>query len=138
MEISLDKHAANQASVKIKLNEADYQPKVDAKIKDYAKKSSIKGFRPGKAPITMVKKMYGTSVLVDEINSILTSSLNDYLKAQTFKILGDPLPMIEEAANIDWDSQKEFEFKYKMMTKRATQFNFILDFLILRKKSKTS
>lgn len=114
MEISLDKHAANQASVKIKLNEADYQPKVDAKIKDYAKKATIRGFRPGKAPITMVKKMYGTSVLVDEINAILTSSLNDYLKAQTFKILGDPLPVIEEAANIDWDSQKEFEFKYKI------------------------
>lgn len=114
MEISLDKHAANQASVKIKLNEADYQPKVDAKIKDYAKKATMKGFRPGKAPITMVKKMYGTSVLVDEINSILTSSLNDYLKAQTFKILGDPLPVIEEAANIDWDSQKEFEFKYRI------------------------
>ena len=62
----------------------------------------------------MVKKMYGTSVLVDEINSILTSSLNDYLKAQTFKILGEPLPIIEEAANIDWDNQKEFEFKYKI------------------------
>jgi trigger factor len=114
LEISLDKHAANQASVKIKLNEADYQPKVDAKIKDYAKKATMKGFRPGKAPITMVKKMYGTSVLVDEINSILTSSLNEYLKAQTFKILGDPLPVIEEAANIDWDSQKEFEFKYRI------------------------
>lgn len=114
MEISLDKHAANQASVKIKLNEADYQPKVDAKIKDYAKKATLRGFRPGKAPITMVKKMYGTSVLVDEINSILTSSLNDYLKAQTFKILGDPLPMVEDAANINWDSQKEFEFKYKI------------------------
>jgi trigger factor len=114
LEISLDKHAANQASVKIKLNEADYQPKVDAKLKDYVKKASIKGFRPGKAPITMVKRMYGTSVLVDEINNILTSSLNDYLKAQPFKILGDPLPMVEEASNIDWDSQKEFEFKYKI------------------------
>jgi len=43
LEITLDKHAANEASVKIKLEEADYQPKVDAKIKDYAKKANIKG-----------------------------------------------------------------------------------------------
>ncbi|EOZ99621.1 Cell division trigger factor [Indibacter alkaliphilus LW1] len=114
MEISLDKHSANQASVKIKLNEADYQPKVDAKLKDYAKKANIKGFRPGKAPVSMVKKMYGTSVLVDEINEILSSSLNNYLKEQTFKILGDPLPMIEDADSIDWKTQTEFEFQYKI------------------------
>lgn len=55
MEITIDKHAANEASVKIKLGEADYQQTVDAKIKDYAKKANIKGFRPGKAPFTMVK-----------------------------------------------------------------------------------
>lgn len=114
MEISLDKHAANQASVKIQLTEADYQPKVEAKLKDYAKKATIRGFRPGKAPLSMVKKMYGTAVLVEEINEILSSSLNDYLKAQTFKILGDPLPVVEDADKIDWDTQKEFEFQYKI------------------------
>jgi trigger factor len=114
LEITLDKHAANQASVKIKLNEADYQPKVDAKLKDYARKASIKGFRPGKAPVSMVKRMYGTSVLVEEINELLSSSLNNYLKEQTFKILGDPLPVIEDADKIDWNTQKEFEFQYKI------------------------
>jgi len=114
LEIILDKHSANQASVKIKLNEADYQPKVDAKLKDYAKKANIKGFRPGKAPVSMVKRMYGTSVLVDEINNILSSSLNEYLKAQTFRILGDPLPVIEDADKIDWNTQKDFEFSYKI------------------------
>jgi trigger factor len=114
LEITLDKHSANQASVKIKLNEADYQPKVDAKLKDYAKKATIKGFRPGKAPVSMVKRMYGTSVLVEEINNLLSSSLNDYLKSQTFRILGDPLPVFEDADKIDWNEQKEFEFSYKI------------------------
>ncbi|SFT64320.1 trigger factor [Algoriphagus locisalis] len=113
MEITQDKHSANQALIKIKLNEADYQPKVDAKLKDFAKKSNIKGFRPGKAPISMVKSMYGTSVLVEEINSILSESLNTYLKEQTFKILGDPLPQNQDAT-IDWKNQKDFEFDYKI------------------------
>lgn len=114
MEITLDKHSANQASIKIKLNEADYQPKVDAKLKDYAKKANIKGFRPGKAPVSMIKNLYGTSVLVEEINGILSSSLNDYIKEQSFKVLGDPLPEIKEAEAIDWKNQKEFEFAYKI------------------------
>ncbi|WP_200980191.1 trigger factor [Echinicola sp. 20G] len=114
MEIKLDKHATNQASIKISLNEADYQPKVDAKLKDYAKKANIKGFRPGKAPFGMVKKLYGTSVLVEEINNILSSSLNDYIKEQSFKILGEPLPVVEDADAIDWKNQKDFEFEYKI------------------------
>lgn len=114
MEITLDKHSANQASIKISLNEADYQPKVDAKLKDYAKKVSIKGFRPGKAPVGMVKNLYGTSLLVEEINSILSESLNTYLKEQTFKILGDPLPEDKSQEKIDWKTQKEFDFEYKI------------------------
>lgn len=114
MEITLDKHSANQASIKIKLIEADYQPKVDAKLKDYAKKAVIRGFRPGKAPISMVKNMYGISLLVDEINAILGESLNTYLKEQTFKILGEPLPVEKGDDSIDWKTQKEFEFEYKI------------------------
>jgi trigger factor len=114
LEISLEKNSANQALIKIKLNEADYQPKVDAKLKDYAKKANIKGFRPGKAPVSMVKNMYGTSVLVEEINSILGESLNKYLKEQTFKILGEPLPVEKENDSIDWKTQKEFDFEYKI------------------------
>jgi len=114
LEITLDKHAANEASVKIKLGEADYQQTVDAKIKDYAKKANIKGFRPGKAPFTMVKNLYGTSVLVEEINAILSKSLNDFLKEQEFEVLGDPLPSEKDSQNIDWKKQKDFEFGYKI------------------------
>jgi trigger factor len=114
LEITLDKHSVNQASIKIKLSEADYQAKVEAKLKDHARKANIKGFRPGKAPISMVKNMYGTSVLVEEINSILGESLNGYLKEQTFKILGDPLPVAKQEDTIDWKTQKEFDFEYKI------------------------
>jgi trigger factor len=114
LEITVDKHTANQASIKIKLIEADYQPKVDAKLKDYAKKAVIRGFRPGKAPITMVKSMYGVSLLVEEINTILGESLNNHLKEQTFKVLGEPLPVEKGEESIDWKNQKDFEFEYKI------------------------
>ena len=114
MEITVDKHTANQASIKIKLIEADYQPKVDAKLKDYAKKAVIRGFRPGKAPVTMVKNMYGVSLLVEEINTILGESLNNFLKEQTFRVLGEPLPVEKTENSIDWKNQKDFDFEYKI------------------------
>ncbi|WP_226391080.1 trigger factor [Penaeicola halotolerans] len=114
MEITLDKKSNNEGLVKIKLTEADYQPRVEAKIKDYGKKVNIKGFRPGKAPASMIKKMYGTSVLVEEINDILSKTLNDYIKTNDIQILGEPLPDMEASKRIDWDNQKEFEFAYQI------------------------
>jgi hypothetical protein len=51
---------------------------------------------------------------VDEINAILGEALNSYLKEQTFKILGDPLPVEKADDSIDWKTQKDFEFEYKI------------------------
>ena len=112
MDISLDKKGATEASIKITLNEADYQPKVEEKIKEYRRKANIKGFRPGKVPEGMIRKMYGKSVLVDEINKLLSQTVSDYIKENEIKVLGDPLPNTEEGEGIDWDNQKEFSFTY--------------------------
>ncbi|MDN3205816.1 trigger factor [Algoriphagus sediminis] len=114
MEITLDKKSANQGLVRISLKEEDYQDKVTAKLKDYAKQANIKGFRPGKAPLGMIRNLYGTSVMVEEINSILGEKLNNYLKEQDFKILGDPIPDESKQQDIDWKTQKEFDFDYKI------------------------
>ena len=51
MNIVLDKSSATEALIKITLNEKDYQPKVEEKVKDYSRKANIKGFRPGKVPL---------------------------------------------------------------------------------------
>lgn len=114
MDITLDKKETNEASIKIKIGEADYQPKVDEKLKEYKKKASIKGFRPGKVPTTLLKKMYGKAILVDELNHLLQHSLSDYIKEQDLNIIGEPLPNNEKNSNVDFDTQKDFEFEYEI------------------------
>jgi trigger factor len=114
LDITLNKKDNTNASIKIILNEADYQPNVEQKIKEYRKNANIKGFRPGKVPASYIKKLYGKSVLVEEINSLLSKSLTDYIKENDLKILGEPIPNQEDAAKIDWDNQKDFEFEYTL------------------------
>jgi len=112
LDIKLEKKNATEASIKIKLIQNDYQQKVEEKIKDYAKKANIKGFRPGKVPIGLVKKMYGTSILVEEVNHMLSHAVNDYIKDNNLNIIGQPLPNHDRAEKIDWDTQTEFEFDF--------------------------
>jgi trigger factor len=114
LEITLDKTNNTEGLIKIKLTEGDYQPKVEEKVKDYARKASIKGFRQGKVPTGMIKKMFGKSILVEEINHLLSHKLSDYIKENNLKILGEPIPNQEKALTIDWDEQKSFEFEYQI------------------------
>jgi trigger factor len=114
LEITLDKKTNTEGLIKIKLTERDYQPSVEEKVKDYARKANIKGFRQGKVPTGVIKKMFGKSILVDEINHLLSHKITDYIKDNNIKILGEPLPNHDKSRDIDWDAQKDFEFEYEI------------------------
>ncbi len=58
--------------------------------------------------------MFGKSILVEEINHLLSHKLSDYIKEQGLKILGEPLPNQEKSQTIDWETQKDFEFEYQI------------------------
>lgn len=112
MDITLDKKSNTQASIKINLKEEDYQPQIEEKVKEYRKKANLKGFRPGKVPPAIIKKMYGKGIKVEEINQLLSQSLPKYIKDQDLNLVGEPLPNYEDADKIDWENQKDFEFTY--------------------------
>jgi trigger factor len=124
MQITLDKHSNTLATLRVNLVEEDYGQLVEKKLKDYRKKAHFKGFRPGMVPMEMVKKMYGKSVLIDEINHKLSHAVSDYIKENSLPIVGDPLPNIEEASNIDWDTQKTFDFTYNLGLSGAFELDF--------------
>lgn len=114
MEITLDKKNTTEGLIKVKLTQGDYQPQVEEKIRDYARKANLKGFRPGKVPNGVIKRMFGKSILVEEINQVLSNRLTEYIKDSKLRIIGEPLPITETSSAIDWDTQKEFEFEYQI------------------------
>jgi trigger factor len=114
LNITLEKQNATDGIIKIHLSENDYLPKVEEKVKDYARKANIKGFRQGKVPSGVIKKMFGKSILVEEVNHLVSHSVSDYIKDQKLRILGDPMPDQEKGFGIDWDTQKDFEFEFQI------------------------
>jgi len=102
------------AVLKVKIEKADYEDKVETVLKDYRKKATIKGFRPGMVPIGLIKKMYGRAVQIDEINKVVTDNIQKYLTDEKLEILGDPLPKPDEQETIDFDTQEEFTFSFEL------------------------
>src|SRR5471030_3491865 len=114
MNISQEKIDNLNAVVKINIDPADYQSRVDKAIKDHAKKAKIPGFRPGMVPPAHIRKMYGKSILVDEVNNMLSDTLNNYLTEQKLEVLGQPLPKVDEKKEYNWDFADNFEFNYEI------------------------
>ncbi|RYU77149.1 trigger factor [Hymenobacter persicinus] len=113
MNITLDKNDDQLSAIlTVHLTEADYAATVENKLKDYSKKAQIKGFRPGKVPVALVRKMYGKGILVEEINGLLGKSVDGYIKDNNIKILGEPLPV--QVKDIDFDTEKEFDFQFEL------------------------
>jgi len=102
------------AVLKVKIEKADYDEKVETVLKDYRKKATIKGFRPGMVPIGLIKKMYGRAVQIDEINKVVTDNIQKYLADEKLEILGDPLPKVDERESIDFDTQEDFTFSFEI------------------------
>lgn len=98
--------------IRVSIEKADYETSVEDVLKDYRKKVNMPGFRPGKVPAGLVKKMYGKSALVDEVNKILTQELSKYLVEEKLNILGEPLPNEDQQKEIDWDNDADFEFLF--------------------------
>ena len=100
------------AVINIAIDKADYEKQVADVLKDYRQKASIPGFRPGKAPKGLIQKRFGTAVLVEEVNKLLSHNLSKFLVDEKLPILGEPLPNEEKQAPINWETDENFTFTF--------------------------
>jgi len=100
------------AVIKLEIEKNDYEKKVSDALTNYRKKANIDGFRPGKAPMGMIKKMYGTGVLVEEINKMISENLYKFIFDNKINVLGEPLPSEADQKDVDFENDDNFEFSF--------------------------
>ena len=125
MDISKTDTGVLNALINVKIEKTDYTEKVEKATRELIKKVSIKGFRPGKVPIGLVKKMYGKSILIEEINKILSEKLWSYITENKINILGEPLPSSNNLAQVELDNDPVFEFSFEIGI--SPEINVVID-----------
>ena len=78
----------------------DYAENKKKRLNEYRKKAEFKGFRKGMVPMSLVEKMYGGNALVDSVNDIIAEALNNFIKENNLKVLGEPLPSEDTPHNV--------------------------------------
>ena len=57
----------------------------------------------------MIKKQFGKSVLVEEVDKMMQEKVNEYIRDNKVNMLGMPLPNEEKMKPIDFDTQEDFD-----------------------------
>lgn len=144
MNITRENVDALNAVVKVDIVADDYQATVIEKLTDYRKKADVPGFRKGHVPMGMIKKQYGKSIMMEEVNKLLQDSLNKFITAEKLDILGNPIPRIKDDFNWDADTFTfEFElglapeFKVDLSVKnKIKQYNIVASDILLDEEAK--
>lgn len=106
MKISFEKTDKINGLLTITLAKADYEANVEKTLKDYRRKASLPGFRPGQAPMSILKKRFGQEVQAEELNKMLGTELYKYIREEKIDILGEPMPSDKQGEiSLDADEQ---------------------------------
>lgn len=109
MNISLQKVGNVKAEIIVSLVKADYEENVKKTLKNFCAKAQMPGFRPGKVPMSLVKKMYGSQAKAEEVNKMLGEELMKYIRENNVNMLGEPMASEKQVAQ-DIETQDDFEF----------------------------
>ena len=91
MNISFENPDKVSGLLTLVVEEADIKKDVNKTIEDYRKKANIPGFRPGKAPLSLIKRQFGMSIKMDAINKLVGEQLQKYIKDNDIQMLGEPM-----------------------------------------------
>lgn len=130
MEISLDKREDSYGLITLKLAEADYKPELDTQLKEYRRKANLKGFRPGKVPLGLIKKMVGTDMKAEVISRSTIDHLNKYIEDEKLELIFQPFPKEEPLTINDFENNDDFEFSFEVCLEPTVDYSLSEDFSI--------
>ena len=111
MNISLENPEKVSGVLTLVVEEADFAGDVEKQLKDYRKKANVPGFRPGQAPLGLIKRQVGAQVKVDVINRLVGEKLYEYIKENKINMLGEPMPHLGEEP-VDLDAAAPYTLKF--------------------------
>lgn len=124
MNITREEIGTLNEVLKLNLTPEDYKEKFETELKKVQKNMTLPGFRPGHVPAGIVRKRYGKAVLIEELNKIVSESLDSFVKETNLDLLGSPLPHPSADALNNFDEPGEFTFAFEIGL--APQFTLTL------------
>ncbi len=77
MDIKVEELSNVDKKITITADRSDLKPKIDEALKKYRKQINMPGFRPGKVPVSIVKKRFGKEIENEQVNEYIQEVFRD-------------------------------------------------------------
>ncbi len=103
MNSTFSKEEAKRGVITIDITKADYAEKMEQKLREVRKTTSIPGFRVGQAPKSFLMKKFGLSIKADAIDQLVGEELFRVIQENKVDFIGEPilLPSNQDLMKLD-------------------------------------
>lgn len=99
----------------VNVTKEDYYPAFEKSLKKISKTINIPGFRPGKVPVGMVKKMHGPAIFSEEVVNSIEKNLVEYLQKENLDLFGQALPTEDSSLNgLNMENPSDYSFSFEI------------------------
>jgi trigger factor len=90
MQVTVEDISSVKKTLHVEIPREEVVREIDKAYDEIKKNAKIKGFRPGKAPRSVLEKMFKKDVLADVSSRLIQSSFIDALKEKDLRVVGRP------------------------------------------------
>lgn len=108
MDVSITPLSEVSHEVEITTSAKELEPHFDKAYRSYRAGAELKGFRRGKAPLDLIKRLYGDMIEYDSLGSVASTLYREVVKERDLKPLGEPV-----IVDMDYKRGEHFRFKVK-------------------------
>lgn len=127
MNVSFVNNDSTRGIIRLEIVKSDYADSVEKSLRGLRQKVNMPGFRKGMVPMSMIKKIYGKQVLLEEVNKIVSENLHKYIDENNITVLGEPLASEAEPSVVDFDTQEDFVFNFDIALAPEININLSKD-----------
>jgi trigger factor len=108
LEITITPQPGSAQEIEITVTAEELVPHIEKAYEQYRPKAEIRGFRKGKAPMSMIKKLYGEAIEYESLDTIASDIYRKAVEEKNLKPIGDPTMV-----DMDYKRGESFRFKIK-------------------------
>lgn len=90
MQVSVENIGGLERRVTVQIPADEIQQKVDSRLRELCKQAKIKGFRPGRVPMSVVRQRYGKQIRLEVTSEAMQTSLQQAIRDEKLRPVSAP------------------------------------------------